>query len=354
MGYIKKLVVELRRKSANINRKWRQRKQILNFAQSLRKTEQAIIILGTVEYANLGDQAICLSEREFLERYATVFEIRDTLFRARRELLKDIIRTNDILVIPGGGNMGDFWPKDEERRRWIIQDYPNNKIIVFPQTICYTDTKKGKNDLRVSQDVYNEHKHLVLCAREKISYQIMKDVYPRCNVLFVPDIVLALERTFINIERNGVLVCMRNDIEKRIDDNSIQELLKQLSARNVQCYCTDTVFSGNVEEIDRDKTVTEKIREFANTAVVLTDRLHGMIFAAITGTTCIVLPNNNHKIEGVYRAWLQDCEWIHFEEKYDEKTILDMLVMYEQTKKENRPIDVSSCFDKLVEEINKL
>ncbi|MDA3776081.1 polysaccharide pyruvyl transferase family protein [Streptococcus thermophilus] len=31
--------------------------------------------------------------------------------------------------------------------------------------------------------------------------------------------------------------------------------------------------------------------------VVLTDKLHGMIFSYITGTPCIVLANDNHKIE---------------------------------------------------------
>ena len=42
-----------------------------------------------------------------------------------------------------------------------------------------------------------------------------------------------------------------------------------------------------------------------------TDRLHGMIFAFITGTPAIVFSNNNHKIEGAYE-WIKDCGYIYF------------------------------------------
>jgi len=44
---------------------------------------------------------------------------------------------------------------------------------------------------------------------------------------------------------------------------------------------------------------------------VITDRLHGMIFAFITGTPAIVLPNNNGKIEHSY-DWISECGYICF------------------------------------------
>lgn len=44
---------------------------------------------------------------------------------------------------------------------------------------------------------------------------------------------------------------------------------------------------------------------------MITDRLHGMIFAAITSTPCIALRNSNHKIEYSYE-WFKDCGYIKF------------------------------------------
>ena len=37
-----------------------------------------------------------------------------------------------------------------------------------------------------------------------------------------------------------------------------------------------------------------------------------MIFAAITGTPCVVLGNSNHKIEESYNNWLHDIQYITF------------------------------------------
>ena len=42
-----------------------------------------------------------------------------------------------------------------------------------------------------------------------------------------------------------------------------------------------------------------------------------MIFAAITGTPCIVLPNKSHKVKGVYDWLFTDCEYITFMQEFD-------------------------------------
>lgn len=46
-------------------------------------------------------------------------------------------------------------------------------------------------------------------------------------------------------------------------------------------------------------------------SVLVTDRLHGMIFAYITGTPCIVMDNKTNKVFGVYEEWLSDVDWIY-------------------------------------------
>ena len=42
-----------------------------------------------------------------------------------------------------------------------------------------------------------------------------------------------------------------------------------------------------------------------------------MIFAAITGTPCIVMSNSNHKIEETYNSWLHDCNYIKFIKQFN-------------------------------------
>ena len=50
---------------------------------------------------------------------------------------------------------------------------------------------------------------------------------------------------------------------------------------------------------------------FSRSKVIITDRLHGMIFAAITGTPAIILTNSNHKVKGVYE-WIKHCDYIKY------------------------------------------
>ena len=50
---------------------------------------------------------------------------------------------------------------------------------------------------------------------------------------------------------------------------------------------------------------------FARSEIVITDRLHGMIFAAITGTKCIVLNSKSPKIKGCFE-WIKDLKYIYF------------------------------------------
>ena len=45
---------------------------------------------------------------------------------------------------------------------------------------------------------------------------------------------------------------------------------------------------------------------FASSGLVITDRLHGMIFCAITNTPFIVLNNSNGKVRGVFNEWIKN------------------------------------------------
>ena len=55
----------------------------------------------------------------------------------------------------------------------------------------------------------------------------------------------------------------------------------------------------------------KKLDEFRKSKLVVTDRLHGMLFAAITGTPCIALGNSSGKVKGVY-DWLTHLDYIQY------------------------------------------
>ena len=72
---------------------------------------------------------------------------------------------------------------------------------------------------------------------------------------------------------------------------------------------TDTEISTEEFLADKEGTLKRKLEQIMHAGIVVTDRLHGMIFAAITGTPCIALDNYNHKIRETYN-WLEHLPYI--------------------------------------------
>jgi pyruvyl transferase EpsI len=74
---------------------------------------------------------------------------------------------------------------------------------------------------------------------------------------------------------------------------------------------------SKINSLNRNICVREKMQEFCDSKLVITDRLHGMIFATITGTPCIVFGNNHHKVRESYE-WIKYLPYIEFVESVDE------------------------------------
>ena len=57
--------------------------------------------------------------------------------------------------------------------------------------------------------------------------------------------------------------------------------------------------------------------DFSKTGIAITDRLHGMIFCAITRTPCVAINNKNGKVKGVYERWLSRLNYIKLVDDYN-------------------------------------
>ena len=58
----------------------------------------------------------------------------------------------------------------------------------------------------------------------------------------------------------------------------------------------------------------EKHKEFAKSKVVVTDRLHGLIFSLMTNTPCIVISSYNQKLKE-FTDMLKDNKYVIFLDK---------------------------------------
>lgn len=274
-----------------------------------------IILMGIPHHDNIGDAAIAYSEKKFLEDNIKNFQIHyvpeETMEQCSKKLI-GIIKEQDIIMFHGGGNIGCQYPTIEHARRNIIARFPNNRIIIFPQTIYFKNNENGKKEFEITKKIYNAHKDLNLIARDEKSYKIMKKAFKNNRVLLAPDIVMYLNKIKEDAtKREGILIVLRNDVEKKIieqEKNCIENIAK--SYTNSVKYI-DTTKNTKILQIDRERILEETFNEFRKAKLIITDRLHGMIFAAITATPCIALGNYNHKVEQTAK-WLENLEYIKY------------------------------------------
>lgn len=294
------------------------------------------ILFSTPDHGNIGDQAIELAEEKFLHDNNIDFvEVIDNTVDYLLKRIKKIVNSNDIIMIHGGGYMGTQWIEEEFRIRKIIETFPENKIIILPQTIFYKSDKKSQEEFENSKKIYGKHKNLNIFAREKISYEIMLNAYPNNNIYLVPDIVLYFKNEKEKYNREGITFIIRNDPEKQVSSENMNYLIGQAKKVTENVKISDTVIPEKVEPQNRKKVYYKKLEEFQKAKLVITDRLHGMVFAKLTNTPCIVLSNYNYKIKGVYE-WIKDIPFIYYAD--DEKVAaqkIEELYNYKVKKEDN-------------------
>lgn len=325
-----------------------------NIYNNIDKNKKKIIVALAADYGNLGDVAITYAQTKFLKNNFPEYEVIDFPISKTftdMKALKKICNEDDIITIVGGGNTTDIYEDIEYCRQFIIKQFPKNKIISFPQTVDFSNTTKGKRLKEQSVNIYGNHKKLILSAREEKSFNEYKKNFSN-DVKYTPDIVLYLDEQSPNYDRNGVILCLRNDKEKVFKQAQQDTLIERLS-QNFKILYNDTHIDKSNMSIEERKFELNKIwNNFKKSKVVLTDRLHGMIFCAITNTPCVAIDNSNRKISGVYNAWLKDINYIKLIEGYNiEKIYKAVKDLYDINIEDNTQLNLEAKYYNLIQEI---
>lgn len=278
------------------------------------RNKKKIVLLDTPEHGNIGDQAIACAELAFIKSMfprIPLCEFTQMEYVLLNKKIKNNLRKDDVVCIHGGGFIGSLWPQEETFFLDILNRFKEYKIIVFPQTIYFENSLCGDEQKRELHDRLEGCVKITLFVRDKISYDIavMNRLLPQEKCSLVPDIVTWVTPQLQMDREKKVLFCLRGDIEKDRSDKWIDEAKKYLDMQGISYMVTDTVIDKKVKKQDREIIVEQKLWEFSKCRLVITDRLHGMIFSAITGTPCIALDNLSKKVSGGYE-WLKYLEYI--------------------------------------------
>jgi pyruvyl transferase EpsI len=258
-----------------------------------------------------------MATKEFLKDYFPKYkqiEIYSYESINNMTLIKKIVNKNDIIIINGGGYFG-LYKMVIEGEANIVKSFPNNHIIFFPCSILYNSQNFKEYNKYI--DIFNEHQNLTLFTRDNTSYNIALKIFKNITIYNSPDLVTRLNLKFLGKKkkRDGIMLILRKDELLLNDDN--RKYIKDLAIK----YFGNKVFVRDTNKFlipfqsNRKNETFKFINDISGKKLIITDRLHGMIFSIITNTPCIIFGNNYHKIESSYYSWFKNVEYAIFIDK---------------------------------------
>lgn len=288
-------VLELR-SERDCQRQCRELKSFLDESSTVNR----IFYLGVCRESNLGDMAqyLCI-QRWIKDNYPEygVFEASSGLAEYGQfiKLLSSNIKEGDRIVFQSGYGVQDLGGNMNRMHRAIFNAMPDAKYLMFPNTIFF----KSEENKRITSETYNSASKMLFLARDEVSYEMAKNMFPSIRVMLFPDIVTTLIGNLnFNENRNGIIICRRNDLEQFYSDEQWDSLSKELNEKGYNTDITDTTIPVKYQQILKNKEgyIFDKIGEFARHDVVVTDRFHGMIFSLTAGTPVIITKTTDHKV----------------------------------------------------------
>ncbi len=289
------------------------------------------VLWGLPYYPNIGDTLIWEGELEFLKS----IPYKCLGICGWDEYKRLPLKKDTVILITGGGYMGDIWRKAWDSVMNTIEQYPDNPIVILPNTIFYNAHEIMCSDAERMAKL----KKLTICVRDKVSFQISKDNFKN-EVCLVPDMAFYISLDYLNrwriSEMDKVLFLKRMDKElanvdvcieaKHVDvrDWPTMDSCASIGERffyksRALCSKTENVLTclhPFAEWLEHKlgycvyrKCMTRRGVQFVSQyKEIYTTRLHVMILSVLLGKNVYFIDNSYGKLSSFYNAWLENCE----------------------------------------------
>ncbi|MEJ3734258.1 pyruvyl transferase [Bacillus amyloliquefaciens] len=293
-------------------------KETLTGLLSVIPPQSDIIYADYPLYGNVGDLLIMKGTEAFFKAHGIRVRQRwnpDNFPFGRRADKKTII------VCQGGGNFGDLYPYYQTFREKIVKSFPENRIVILPQSIYYQDETR----LEKTSALFAEHKDLHLFTRDHVSYETAKHFFSANHIGLMPDMAHQLYPMAASAAPSrGRLHFIRTDgeINPKLQNNSSvkscdwQDVLSASDRRGIAFFQTLNVLNkkaGNPLPIARfwkrysDFLTKKSVLFFSRYESVETSRLHGHILSSLLGKPNTVIDNSYGKNANYYHTWMHEA-----------------------------------------------
>lgn len=282
--------------------------------------ESRIVRLDLPMYLNVGDHLIDWGTEVFLEGHQAKIALRLSTLDYQR--YKHKIRDSDVLLLQGGGNLNDIYKWHENLRQDVLKQFPRNKVILFPQSVFFSDPERGKEIMAP----YQAHENFVMFVRDRESFDYIRQLGGvRCELC--PDMAHALWNSEQGVKPQYVgqdtLKFLRQDVEaadtQRTNGQSIDwlDVISPLD-RSMSQYLFTAIercpsFAVRNRIVDfwnfrRRRIIEKSIKIFSGYETIETDRLHAMILGFLLGKNVNYRDNSYGKLSRYESLWLRAAQ----------------------------------------------
>lgn len=304
-------------------------KERLRGITSVLPPSRPVVYLDYPVHNNVGDLLIHQGADAFLEDYGYSvlgrFSMHDFTRRGRDDEsslelkpsvhdLDALVKCGCAIVLHGGGNFGDIWPQFQMFREMIIARYPGTPIVVFPQTIHFQSAAQREHSARL----LSAHQQLYIFVRDRESLAFLREA--KAGGELMPDMAHQLwgrPELAVAGPESGTLVVRRRDRESRnamegaqFDWDELSSSISRVTLRALRKWQTidnplrHVVPNYTLWRLYRDSLVSRAIARFQPYAVIDTDRLHGMILAALMNKQVHYHEGSYGKLQRYADLWL--------------------------------------------------
>jgi len=260
-------------------------------------------LVMTPRYRNYGDQLIAFSEHLLLEEAKV--NVMEVSYEDCQDLgcsFAELLADGESVFFTGGGYLGDLWLGLESTAEKLLKTLgERNSALFFPVSVYYEGDCSGRFEAAVSAS----KAPIVVCAREAVTCERLTASLSCIEPVLPPDVGLFVRRSDLMDHAptrvlRSALVCIRHDKESLQSVGFGIELTAALSALGMSISAVDTHDPiGETAPEHRREELSTLARRFGEASLVVTNRLHGMVFAMIMGTPVVVLDNVSGKVSGV-------------------------------------------------------
>ena len=315
-------------------------KQLRDSFAPLISRDRGAAVVDFPDSPNCGEHAIWLGQKRLLSQLGVPVAYECSAQSYDRDAMAAKIGTGTILV-QGGGNLSRHPLRHEVRLR-VLQDFPNNKIILLPQQMVPRDSP----DLERIANVIGRHPDVTLFARSTETQRLLSDHFGQyARVELAPDMSFLLGPLLRPSEpRYDIVWLARTDHEhandrteaaarlasqaaekivlpKFADGIEINLVVKQRPPTVLLTDWQSLVFENEearlaYQQLDFDARsqarVSRALHILSLGRMVVTDRLHAHIFCLMMGIGHVLVSDASGRNRHFYETWTRNSNLCRF------------------------------------------